>query len=157
MKSRFDPEEWTQLLLFPYVIFALIAGADRVIDKKERAQFQKELDEHCKAADPLQALLYEELKQADSEALLHQAKEPEHFQARIMGVRKILSTVLTLEEFTSFTCSMFATGLRVAQASGGGWFGLGDPVSPKERAALNLYSTHFGLDSQTLEGYLTSK
>jgi hypothetical protein len=150
MKEKFTPEEWSLLKILPFQVFVLVAGSDKKIDKKEIEQLQKDLKSAPFYKDPLHRELAVDILTSDIEALIKQAMDVSQFASRTSRVKTFLREKLTASEYQRFVGSLFVDGLKIARASGGGAFGLGDKVSDDEKLALAALATVFDLELSTL-------
>jgi hypothetical protein len=150
MKERFTPEEWSQLKVLPFQVFALVAASDEKIDQKELDQLQSDLKNAAFYRDPLHREIALDILTSDMQSLIQQALDVSQFAPRASSIKTFLTEKLSTEEYQRFMGSLFIDGLKVARASGGGAFGLGDKVSGKEKLALTMLATLFGLDVNTL-------
>jgi hypothetical protein len=150
MKEKFTPEEWSLLKILPFQVFVLVAGSDKKIDKKEIEQLQKDLQSAAFYKDPLHREVAVDILTSNVDALIKQAMDVSQFAARSSRVKTFLREKLTASEYQRFVGSLFVDGLKIARASGGGAFGLGDKVSDDEKLALAALATVFELDLQTL-------
>jgi hypothetical protein len=153
MKERFTPEEWSLLKTLPFQVFVLVAGSDKKIDKKEIEQLQKDLQSAAFYRDPLHREVAVDILTSDIDALIKQAMDVSQFAARASRIKTFLHEKLSSEEYQRFVGSLFVDGLKIARASGGGAFGMGDKVSDEEKLALAALATLFDLDVNTLSQY----
>lgn len=153
MKEKFTTEEWELLKLLPFIVFALVAGADKKIDQQEIAQLQKDLQDAPFYKDPLHKELTVDILTSDISGLISKATDVSKIVDRSTQMKEILQTKLTTDEYQRFVASMFINGLRIARVSGGGVLGLGDKVGEEEKLALVMFATLFELDMQSVSKY----
>jgi hypothetical protein len=148
MKERFSKEEWRELLATPFQSFLMVADADGVIDEKELTEFSNIVEGGSRLADPLHRALLVDLNNVDgSEDFANRAL------TNLPQVKAILKSKLSDDERLHFIQSLFYAGIRVAQASSGGFLGLGDKICVKEKEALAIFVAAYGytLDDMILD------
>lgn len=150
MKERFTAEEWSLLKTLPFHVFILVAGSDKKIDKKEKEQLKQHLESAPYYKDALHREVAVDILSSDMEGLIRQAADFSQFAARASRIKEFLREKLSSDEYQRFVASLFVDGLKIARASGGGPFGLGDKVSDEEKVALAALATVFDLDLSRL-------
>ncbi|MCI4646173.1 MAG: hypothetical protein MRY64_15430 [Hyphomonadaceae bacterium] len=150
MKERFTSEQWELLKYLPFQVFTAVAGADGNIDRKEIATFFDEIQKAALLKNELHREVMIELAQVNPEKYIRESMD---FQKTIDSaelIKVFLKETLTESEFQDFVASVFITGIKVANASGGGWFG-GSKISKEERQALAVIAAVFELDLKRLK------
>ena len=153
MKERFTTEEWDLLKLLQFQVFSLVAGADGRIDRKEQAELERQVRSGDFVADPLHRSLLTDLFQEGADAYLPRTA-PNRMPPTHDRVKATLRAHLSQEEYDSFLRSLFSSGVRVAEASGTGPFGVGRAVSREERSALSAFAMQYDLDLEALAAHL---
>jgi hypothetical protein len=146
MKEKFTSQEWEQLKLLPFQVFVMVAGADSKIDEKEIEQLQADLRTAPFYKDPLHRDLFVDILTSDIMALIKKAMDVSGFVERATQIKGILKAKLSTDEYQRFVASMFVNGIKVANASGGGFLGRGSKISPEEQRALLVFASLYELD-----------
>lgn len=150
MKENFTEPEWTLLKRLHFQVFALVAGSDGTIDRREMAELKRQLDTGGLVADPLHRRLLVDIVRDDPDSYRVDLI-PNRMPAFASQVKGILHDHLSPTEYQGFIESLFASGLRVARSSGTNPLGFGKAVSKDERAALAAFAVQYDLDSDALQ------
>jgi hypothetical protein len=149
LKNKFTDREWELLKQLHFQVFGLVAGSDGVIDRKERAVLERQLRSGELVSNPLHRRLLTDILKEDVRGNARPT-----ISSPILtptgSLKDLLRDRLTDSEYHDFINSLFAFGLEVARASGGGPLGLTGPISPEEDAALNAFAVEYELDSDSL-------
>jgi hypothetical protein len=135
-KGRFTDEEWSTILYSPIVTFALVAGADGSIDKKEVVSFQKQMIKGVSGDNAMmQEVMLEVIPNLESltQDVMQAKVDP---KAIIEDVTKFVDQNLSSEEATQFKLSLMGIGKVVAESSGGFLGLLGNKISKAEQMML---------------------
>jgi hypothetical protein len=124
------------------VVFWAVALADGKADSGERGCFL-EYVQRTTHADPLLRMLCDRLTEQGADAL-QVSEQEQDFPTYLTAIRRILESTLSPQERTSFLAGLLCLGHHVASASGG-FFGLGNRISPVEAARLEEVSALLGL------------
>ncbi len=133
--SPFSSDQWRDLLRAPLLVFAVVAGADGTIDKKEIRKFQEQL---LAAATGHQGLMRELITalladmEAQTRAVLGGEVEPVEALKRVAAA---LDGRLPADEAQAVKIELLRMGKGIAEASGG-FFGFGSKISKAEKQAL---------------------
>lgn len=134
------------LIYAPMLVFFMVAASDGNVDKKEIAEFQKELIKGILVESELlnEVLLqvvmrFEELA---SNIIQKKISVPE----KLVDIRMVLDDELSPEDALSFKKSMITIGKNIAQASGGLFGMFGSKISKEEKRALSALATLLGID-----------
>ena len=141
-RSRFNDSEWQALSYAPAIVFALVAGADGVIDKKEIESFKVQIVKTL-AFDSglLRAIMVQELSRFTAlfDGIYAGTIEPAD---TLLEIAAIIEAKLSADEAGQFRAELLMIGRYVAEASGG-FLGLfGSKVSKAEQQALDFLKTH---------------
>lgn len=150
MKEHFTEPEWTLLKRLHFQVFALVAGSDGTIDRREMAELKRQLDTGGLVADPLHRRLLVDIVKDDPNSYRVDLT-PNRMPGFASQVKEILRDHLSPSEYQGFVESLFASGLRVARSSGTNPLGFGRAVSKDERAALAAFAVQYDLDSDALQ------
>lgn len=149
---EFTPEEWELLKGLHFEVFGLVAGSDGRIDRKERAELERQVREGGLVYDPLHRRLLRDILQ-DEAAWRLAPRAPNRMPTRSAKVKSALRRHLTPGQYQRFIESLFRSGLEVARASGSSRL-RGGPVSREERSALTAFAVQYELDSGALRDWL---
>jgi hypothetical protein len=139
-KAGIPARDYAHLQILPQLIFALVAGADEEIDKKERAAFENLLRlPICR--DTFGSALFK--------SLIYFRPDPTGdtqgqrlTDAYLTQTRSILHQHLSPDEFNEFRDDVLTFGSIIAAASGG-VLGFGNKISKEEKLALKLLESYF--------------
>jgi len=149
MKKRFSEDEWSLLKILPFHLFVMVAGADQKVDKAEGEALMKELKDAPIFEDPLHKELFIDILTSDPNSYIKDGMDLGKLVERSMKAKEFLSEKLTPDEYQRFVASLFIFGLRIARASGGGFFGRGDRISDEEEVALSAFGTMFDVKNMS--------
>ncbi len=141
MRARFADNEWAVIRMLPIQVFGFIAGADGKIDRDEI----NDLIDQIAAADRLPSPLHRAIMRSISQekdfwSVLQHAESYADAMEKSREIKRILKNALTPDEYDAFMRSLFWSALEIAQASGGGPFGLMSPVSKSEQSNLDAFA-----------------
>jgi hypothetical protein len=139
-KADIPAKDYAHLQRLPHLVFALVAGADEEIDRKEQAAFENLLRlPVCR--DTFGSALFKSLiyfrpaSAGDDEG--HRLND-----AYLTQTRAILHQHLSPEQFNEFRDDVLTFGSIIAAASGG-VLGFGNRISKEEKVALKLLESYF--------------
>lgn len=152
MKERFSTEEWDDLLVLPFHLFAAIALADGEIQKEEIKEFLNRITRGALAyRDPLHKEVARGILDGDTGKFLTSATGAGGWDAQ--RTKTMMKDRLTSAEYQGFLGSMFIDLVNIAAASKTRkWFrkkGLGK----EEQQRLTAIGIFWDLDLATLEGF----
>lgn len=140
-RERFSDKEWALVRTLPLQVFGYIAGADGKIDRDEINDLIDQIAEADSLPSPLHRAIMRSLSaERDFWALLQQASHYADSMERSRSIKMILKNALTAHEYNGFMQSLFWSALEIAQASGGGPFGISSPVSRAEKDHLRAFT-----------------
>lgn len=162
--SNLSPDDLSVLERAPLVIFLLVAGADKRIDKKEIDEFIHTLvfpQEYysellLQVIDRLLPLPAQEIDKSDKvhlrqivQSVANHLSQIIHLDlkqrlALLIEVKRVLDS-LPQEVSQAFKLSLFHIGHRLA-ASSGGFFSFGNKVSRQEKAVLKKIVHILGIE-----------
>ena len=137
-RESYTVEEWRTLQFAPLWVFAAVAGADRKIDEKEAGALAKELSEWARFKEPLVQEVLLSVVNDIANVTPQYHTDSRDVMAGLQDVADLLDRKATQEQVKNFKGAMLPIGQNIAQASGGGVFGIGDKVSSEEKTALAL-------------------
>jgi len=122
MKERFSTEEWNDLLILPFHLFAAVALADGEIQKAELKEF---LDRTTRGALGYKDSLHKEVARGivdgDAGEFLQACTGASGWDPK--AVKQMMKEKLTSDEYQGFIGSMFIDLWNIAKASKKGkWF-----------------------------------
>jgi len=135
-KTSFTPEEWRTLQFAPLRAFYLVAGADSKVDVKETEEMIKTLNEAAFFIEPLVREVLFSIVSDFNNILAKLQTEKRNFLDGLRDVADILDKKATPEVAKNFKTALLHIAHKIAEASGGGLFGMGDKVSDSEKAAI---------------------
>lgn len=148
-QDEFTPGEWKTLQLAPFWISTAVAGADQFIDDAEGRALSEQLAHWKKVQDPLARELlgsiFADLKAVSTR--FRAATHTEKAMAQLREVASLLDQKVSAEQARAVKQEFLKVGKATAEASGGGFLGLGDKVSPEERSMLSQIETVLGLST----------
>lgn len=148
--SRMHPAEWSTLTFAPFWVFNAVAGADGKLDHKELLALEEAIRRVELTDSPLLDEVLTQCRQDLDGMLTAWRADGRTFDVGLTRVRQILDQRVAMAEAEAFKKGLLTIGLRVANASGGGLFGLGARVSRSEREALALVDSFLDLSSDEL-------
>ena len=132
------------LVRAPAIMFYLIAAADGHVDAEESAGFREFLATRLDMPSPLLQRCAQVMLPRLNLYLAYLAS-PDFDRAEALAeLREVLDT-RHAEDALAFKQSLVLLGEKVAEASGGGFFGLGEKVSDEEHSALKEVASALGL------------
>jgi hypothetical protein len=126
--------DWRTILMAPLWIFETIAEADKKSDEKERAAFAQALSEPT--TDTFTAFVFTQHREKQDELAKERVRDKRDASRGLGEVAALLHRYPKAEEADAFRTALLSLAERIAQASGGGLFGLGSKVSAQEAAAI---------------------
>ena len=148
-RETFTADEWHTLQLAPFWISTAVAGADQFIDDAEGRSLSEQLAQWKKYTDPLTRQLlgstFEELKSVSTR--FRAATHSEKALSQLRDAATILDQKVPSEQAREVKQAFLQVGKATAEASGGGFLGLGDKVSPEERSMLGQIEIALGVNS----------
>ena len=141
MRARFADNEWAVIRTLPIQVFGFIAGADGKIDRDEINDLIDQIAEADRLPSPLHRAIMQSIsREKDFWSLLQLAESYAETMEKSREIKRILKNALRPDEYEAFMRSLFWSGLEIAQASGGGPFGLMSPVSKSEQSNLDAFA-----------------
>ena len=138
IRESYTAAEWRTLQMSFFWIYLAIARADGKIDQKETEAFVSEMRKWLLSVDPLvrevTTTFTLEANGIANEVMLD-GRSPVQ---GLLEVAEILDRKATPVQTKEFKGTLLLVGHRIAKASGGGVFGLGDKISPEERTVLQV-------------------
>lgn len=145
-----DDKLWDIIAQSVVAVFVLTAGADGKIDKKEITAFQKKLVEGLVGVVEGEIMAIAAVKTATTlEERLSTLGQlsPEDIAGSIVLARQIVETAVGEEKATTFAKALYDMAESVAEASGGGFLGMGSKIGKEEKVVLGGIRQLLGLDS----------
>lgn len=141
MRARFADNEWAVIRSLPIQVFGFVAGADGKIDRDEINDLIDQIAEADRLPSPLhRAIMRSISREKDFWSVLQHAESYAEAMEKSREIKRILRNALSPDEYDAFMRSLFWSGLEIAQASGGGPFGLMSPVSRSEQSKLDAFA-----------------
>jgi hypothetical protein len=142
--NQVTAEDLQTLAYGPYLVFFLVAAADGTIDEKEVKAFGKllsgDVDEILKEIivrtplDPFETI--REISTSGAEEVVH----------RLTNIRQLLEQKFPESVANAYKVALLRVGKKIAEASGGGFFGFGKKISEEEAAAVVVIAQLLGVD-----------
>ena len=145
MKEKFETQEWKQLKKLPLQIFFMVAAADGNVDKKEIEELFAQIEKSATISNKLHREILLDIIDEDFDELLGEALDLEECVETAESIKSILERRLTESEYKEFVTSMFSGAVRIAAASGGGFFRR-NPISDEEANALAIIAAIYDVD-----------
>ena len=147
MTNELSPGEMDALVEALYAVLVLVAGADGAVDPKEEKRFAELLVAASQTDEPLHSVI--ERARAtmpgptSSPSLAH-----EDAIDRVRAGVRVAEDKLKPEAAERFKDGLYCMGKALAEASGGGFLGLGKRLSHEEQDALVVLAACLGLRAQ---------
>lgn len=141
-RSEFSDDEWKILQNSPWIACLLVAGSDGIVDSKELREMFKQMTQAAKAP----GLLGEVLKSMvddnhDPRTDLTLLAEEGDTASQLVAAGKLVNQRIPDKAAEEFKVNLLRVGYAVANASGGGFMGLGSKVSEEERNSLAVLAS----------------
>jgi len=140
-----DTDDWDVIVRSPMTVFYMVANADGNIDRKEANQFNEIVAFPGAFTSKLFSVVLVDVdnnfKSTYNNVLSGTGSISEYFGS----LCHILDTYFTVEEVLEYKRHLMMVGLLTAQASGGGFLGLKNPVSEIEAVVLFALTQELGL------------
>ena len=141
-RSEFSDDEWKILQNSPWIACLLVAGSDGVVDPKELREMFKQMTQAAEAP----GLLGEVLKSMvgdkhDPRTDLILIAEEGDTASQLVAAGKLVNQRIPDKAAEAFKVNLLRVGYAVANASGGGFMGLGSKVSEEERNSLAVLAS----------------
>jgi hypothetical protein len=137
-ESSFTASEWRTLQFAPLWVFTAVAGADKKIDDKEMAAMSKELSEALLFKDLLaREVIVSVATDFENIMRLYNADSRDVLEG-LKDTADILDRKADQDRIRGFKGALLLIARNIAEASGGGMFGMGEKVSKEEKTALVL-------------------
>lgn len=158
MKERFTTGEWDQLKRLPPLMFVFVALADGRLQPEEAEKFAAEIGDASRYRDPLLRELLFDLSQPSQFQTAFQgatriaSTSPDAIDREMTGVKSLLKSKLSDEEYHRFFFSLIGIGKMVADSAGEekkGVFGgkkAAPGMSEAEAKSLSIFAVKFGVD-----------
>ena len=154
MKERFSSEEWESLKILPVAVFVMVAGADGNVDQKEILEFATQIGKGGMLKDELHRELIVDIS-GNLKEVLQKVGNPQAAKNLVEETKGILKAKLSADEYQRFIGSLIISGVRVANASGGGFLGMGDKISKEEKTVLAAIAIAWDLDPQSISKHFS--
>lgn len=143
--AKLTDDETERLVGAPFAVLALVAGADGQVDRREIKRFQQMIEAASSASEPrFSELMQIAVKTCDAWLVRLNAGEIDG-EARLRDVATLLDTRLDARDAEAFRLGLVSMGERIADASGGGFLGLGQRTAEQEAAALSRIRSLLGV------------
>ena len=145
-----DEKQWDIIAHSVVAVFVLTAGADGEVDKKEIGAFQKKLVEGLTGVAEGEIMTLAVLKAAtnlEERLMSFNQQGAESMAGLIIMARQIVEAAVDEEKATAFSKALYDMAKSVAEASGGGFLGMGSKIGKEEEAVLDGIKLMLGLDS----------
>ncbi len=144
-RASFTDQQWQTLQFAPLWTLTAVAGADGDVDVKELTAFVKELQEANAYKEPLVREILISL-QADFQGVMEDFKADDRsILDGLQEAGRVLDENVGAQQARNFKLAMLLIGKNVAEASGGGLFGMGERVSNQEKKAIVLVAAALGV------------
>ena len=147
-KSLFSEQEWQNLLYSPILVFALVAGADGSIDKKEIQNFQKQLLMGLIVENDIMQQLMADLIPDVAKLLKEVLDGKIDPKTTLEEIVVAVNSNLPGEDAIAFKMSLMEIGKSIAEASGGFLGIFGSKISKEEEQTLAILAMMLGLITQ---------
>jgi hypothetical protein len=137
-REVYTVDEWHTLQFAPLWVCTAVAGADGTVDKKEIGAVSKELSEWAQFKEPLAQEVLLSVGQDLENVMAQYQADSRNVLTGLKDVADLLDQKATQEQAKNFKGALLHIGRNIAQASGGGLFGMGDKISAEEKTALAL-------------------
>lgn len=142
--SGIEGEDFETLKNAPFLIFFLISAADGKIDKKEVLEFIKILSAPESQDNALMVRIITNVISSVPDRLSEMVKGNVNPAVELIKIRLILEANLSVEDAQAVKSALLDLGNRIASASGS-FFGFGNKIDKKEKAALEAIAGCLGL------------
>jgi hypothetical protein len=140
-RADFTEDEWRQLQFAPFWVFTAVAAIDGKVDEKEMMALAKELGEAHLFKEPLVRDVLQSCRDQLQEIMKGLQVKPQIILEGLGHVADLLDRKTTPEEANNFKGAMLLIAKKVAEASGGGFLGVGAKVSDDEKLAIVSVAT----------------
>ena len=138
IRESYSAAEWRTLQMSFFWMYLAIARAEGKVDKKETEAFVSEMRKWILSIDPLVREVTTTFNMEASGIASEVLTDGRSPVQGLSEVAEILDRKATPEQTKEFKGTLLLVGHRIATASGGGVFGLGDKISPEERTVLQV-------------------
>lgn len=132
----FSEDDFAVIVKSPLLIFFLVALADGRVDKKEILAFADMLSDATLQSDPLFNRIITNIAHDMQNMIYTLLQGDDDPIEELKKVREIIDRMMPLQDANNFKMKLLYLGKKIAEASGGGFFGLGNKISKEERTAL---------------------
>lgn len=137
-RQFYTMDEWRTLQFAPLWVFTAISAANKKVSKKEITALAKEISEAHLYKEPLvQEVLGSVGSDFESVFREYQADSRDVMRG-LSDVADLLDSKAETEQAKNFKMAMLLMGRNIAEASGGGFLGMGKKMGDNEKAALVL-------------------
>lgn len=133
-ENKLSAKDWETLQMSFFAAFYGVAAIDGKVDEKETAAFSKEISEALLYKNPLVREVLASLARDLSTAL--KKFQLQNTLEYLKATRQVLETQVGEEDRDNFKRVLFGISVKIANASGGGLFGMGSKISKDEKTAL---------------------
>ena len=152
-RARFPDQEWALVRTLPLQVFGFIAGADGKIDRDETNDLIDQIAEADSLPSPLHRAIMRSLStERDFWSLLQHASNYTVSLEKTREIKTLLKNALAPHEYNLFMQSLFWSALEIAQSSGGGPFGITNPVSRAEQEHLQAFTDLYDFEPGSKAG-----
>ena len=138
IRESYAPAEWRTLQMSFFWIHLAVANADGKIDAKETEAFTTEMKRWVQSSEPLVRELVLTFSMEVKDVLREFALDGRGAPKGLSDAADILDRKATPSQARELKATLLLIGQKVASASGGGMFGLGQKISEQEKSALTL-------------------
>jgi tellurite resistance protein len=139
-----DPGVEEILVRAPAIMFYLIAAADGHVDAGESDRFRELLAGYMDIASPLMQRAVQVMLPRLNHYFAYLAS-PDFDREEVLTELRATLDEKHPDEAVAFKQALIALGRTIAEASGGGFLGLGDPISDEEHSALKEVAQALGM------------
>ena len=136
--TPFASREWQTLQYAPLWVFSAVADVDGKVDDQEWSALFKEIAEASLYQVPLIRDVFTSISEDVNNILKRYGADSRDVSDGLRDVVEILDSKVSLEESVSFKHALIFLGVKIANASGGGFLGLGNKMTDEETSALSI-------------------
>lgn len=150
-RASFTDEEWRLLQFASFWVMSQIAWADGDIDQQEFVVLAREMGDAQRYKHPLVRELLTSSAERFGEIWSAFQADPRRVDEGLLAVSALLDRALPPSDAKAVKIALLSIGHWVADASGGGAFGLSSRISPEETQALAFIMDLLGLTPTDLK------
>ncbi|MBD2255300.1 NACHT and WD repeat domain-containing protein [Nostoc parmelioides] len=136
--TPFTSEEWQTLQYAPLWVFSAVAHADGKVDDQEFSVLAKNISKASLYKIPLTRDVFASILGDFNNIMGQYGADSRDVSEGLRDVVEILDSKVSLEESENFKQALIFLGVEIANASGGGFLGLGNKMSNEEASALSI-------------------